>query len=88
MDTQEAIATFKELQERDSIDRSSVLAAGVITFSHWCLPLLVIGITMYAGWRILGALWQGVLPVALALLITSVLWPPVAWLNATSFPPG
>lgn len=85
-ETQEAIATFKELQERDNIDRSSVLAAGVITFSHWCLRLLVIGITMYAGWRILGALWQGVLPVALALLIASVLWPPAAWLKRHKLP--
>lgn len=85
-ETQEAIATFKELQERDNIDRSTILAAGVITFSHWCLRLLVIGVTVYAGWRILGALWQGVLPVALALLISSVLWPPAAWLKRHRLP--
>ena len=85
-ETQEAIATFQELQEGDASDRSTILAEGVITFSRWCLRLLIIGVTVYAGWRILGALWQGVLPVALALLVSSVLWPPVSWLKQHRVP--
>src|SRR4051794_37888388 len=57
------------------------LEKGVVTLFRWTLRLLVIAAGLWLiGWLI-GQLWSIVLPVALALLLSTVLWPPVRFMR-------
>lgn len=82
----EASRTFEELQSSDHIDRSEVIADGVKEFAWWCLRLLVIAATAYACWFLLGKFWRGILPLALAILVCSVLYAPTRALRNLGFP--
>nr|WP_081840000.1 AI-2E family transporter [Corynebacterium vitaeruminis] len=71
---------------RAVIDRSVLIASGVKTLAQWCLRLLIIAAAGYVLWFILKQLWRGVLPVALALIVCSVLYPPVRWMRDRGMP--
>ena len=84
----EASRTFEELEGEDRIDRSEVIADGVKEFAWWCLRLLVIAVTAYAAWFLLSKFSRGILPLALAILICSVLWPITRTLRNIGVPAG
>lgn len=84
-----ALPVFKDLEPkaaRDSIDRSVIIGQGIKSLAEWCLRLLIISAAAYVGWFILKQLWRGVLPVALALIVCTVLWPPVRYLRSRGIP--
>lgn len=56
--------------------------------SEWALRLLLIGAAVYLLGKALGFLHIVVLPVALALLISTLLLPPKRWLAGRGFPPA
>ena len=61
------------------------MAAIAASFTLALAPHGVIGVAilLVAGWlisRIGGALWVGILPILLALIISTVLWPPTGWM--------
>lgn len=79
---------FEQLtpDDHDRIDRSVVIARGLKALAQWCLRLLIITAAAIVLWYILKTLWRGVLPVVLALIVCTVLWPPVAALRRVGVP--
>ncbi|HJC28346.1 MAG TPA: AI-2E family transporter [Candidatus Dietzia intestinipullorum] len=68
------------------VDRSVLLGIGGRWITDWALRLAII---LVAGWllsRIGGALWVGILPILLALIISTVLWPPTGWMTRHKVP--
>lgn len=62
------------------VDRSVLIGLGGRWVTDWALRLAIL---LVAGWlvsRIGGALWVGILPILLALIISTVLWPPTGWM--------
>ncbi|WP_111768549.1 AI-2E family transporter [Nakamurella deserti] len=57
------------------------LEKGVVALFRWTLRVLVIAAGLWLlGWLV-GQLWSIVLPVLLALLLSTVLWPPVRFMR-------
>ena len=65
-----------------------MLAAGFTTTARWSLRVVLVAAGAVVVGLVLGKLWVVVLPVALALVISSVLWPPAAWLRRHGWPPA
>ncbi len=75
--------------ERPRRGRGTAIGEGITWLARWSLRLVLValGITLI-GWLI-GLLWSSVvLPVIMAVIITTVLWPPTAWLRKHGFPPA
>lgn len=67
-------------------DRGTVIGDGVSWLAQWSLyAILIAAGAALLGW-ILGALWVGVFPVVLALIVATVLWPPTRWLRRRGLP--
>ncbi|MGO1166614.1 MAG: AI-2E family transporter [Janibacter sp.] len=71
---------------RTTRDRGAVIGDGVSWLARWSLRLLLIAAGAALVWYALGFLWVGVFPVVLALIVTTVLWPPTAWLRRHRVP--
>jgi predicted PurR-regulated permease PerM len=69
-----------------AVDRSAVIAAGLRVTAAWSARFLLIGLAVAAGLWLLSRIWVGVLPIMLALLFSSVLWPLVAWARDRKVP--
>lgn len=66
--------------EEQHVDRSVLIGMGGRWVTDWALRLAII---LIAGWllsQIGGALWVGILPILLALIVSTVLWPPTGWM--------
>lgn len=74
--------------EGESIDRADVIGEGARWFAGWCLRFLIVGIAMYILFTALGKIWAGLLPVLLALIVSTVLGPPAAFLIRHKWPSG
>lgn len=68
------------------VDRGVVIGHGIETVSRWALRGIIIAVALAGLLWLLGKVWVGVLPVILALIVTSVLWPPTAWLRRHGVP--
>ncbi len=69
--------------------REDVLADGVVWLSRWSLRWVVIALGAGLLVYLLGQVWSILLPVLLALVLTTVLQPPVLWLERrTGAPPA
>ncbi|CAB0641634.1 AI-2E family transporter [Corynebacterium diphtheriae] len=87
----EATDVFEAMSPHDDharIDRSEVIAHGVKVLSTWCIRILIIAATAFATWYLLKQVWRGVLPVILALIVCTVLWPPTIWMRRKGIPSG
>lgn len=67
-------------------DRGAIIGDGVTWLAQWSLRLILVAVGAALLWWVLGALWVGVFPVLLALIVTTVLWPPTAWLRRHGLP--
>ncbi len=70
------------------VDRSAVIGAGLKAMAIWSLQLIIVGIALFLGLWLLGRIWVGVLPIILALIVCTVLWPPVAWMRRHGVAPA
>lgn len=61
-------------------DRTMVVGDGIATMATWSLRLLLIAAGAYLLSYVVGAAWSVLLPMILALLLSSLLAPLVAWL--------
>jgi predicted PurR-regulated permease PerM len=69
-------------------DRGVVIDEGLGNLQRWGLRILVIAAAAWVlGWLI-GHIWMVIYPVALALIVTTVLGPPAAWLRSKGWPAG
>lgn len=69
-------------------ERGSAIGSGLTWLSTWSLRLVLVAAGAYLLGLVIGRLWSIVLPVVLALLLASVLWPPTAWLRRRGVPPA
>ncbi len=71
-----------------AIDRGAVLARSLRRGTVWAVRFLIlVAAAVVALWLIAQA-WVGVFPLIMALLLSSVLWPPTRWLRARGWPAG
>lgn len=75
-----------EADTEGTTDRSVILGRDGRWLSGWALRFIVLVIAGVIALRMLGFIWVGILPVVLALLICTVLWPPVKWLREHKIP--
>jgi len=68
--------------------RGTAIGEGITWIARWSLrlALVALGATLI-GWLIT-QLWSIVLPVLLAVILATVLWPPTDWLRRHRFPPA
>ena len=69
-------------------DRGAVIGQGLTWLSRWTVRLLVVLVGAAVLLWLLGKLWVGVFPILLALIVTTLLWPPTAWLRRRGTPPA
>lgn len=66
--------------QEETVDRAVLIGIGGRWLTDWALRLAIV---IVAGWllvRIGGALWVGILPILLALIASTILWPPTGWM--------
>ncbi|WP_067701581.1 AI-2E family transporter [Nocardia jejuensis] len=71
-----------------SADRGVVIGRGILWLAKWSLALVAIAAGGWVLWFLLAKLWVAVLPLALALVVSTVLWPPTRWLVARGLKPA
>jgi predicted PurR-regulated permease PerM len=74
--------------ERAHRGRGRAIGEGVTWTARWSLRLILVGAGTVVLWLLIAALWSVVLPVFLAVIVATVLWPPTAWLRRHRFPPA
>lgn len=70
----------------EHVDRATVLGQDGRWLAAWSLRFIIMVAAGFILWKILGMVWVGLLPVILAILVTSVLQPAVSWLKAKNWP--
>ena len=69
-------------------DRGAAIGQGFTWLATWSLRLVLVAAAAVVLGLLVGRLWSVVLPVLLALLLASVLWPPTAWLRRHGLKPA
>lgn len=70
------------------LDRGTIFGAGGAWLALWSMRLILIAAGAWIlGW-IVAETWVILLPVALAIVVCTVLWPPTDWLRRHRFPPA
>ncbi|PRQ11823.1 AI-2E family transporter [Corynebacterium sp. 13CS0277] len=72
----------------EKIDRMTIIGRDGRWLASWALRFIVLAIAAYIAFLGLGKVWSGLLPILLAILLCTVLWPPVRWLTEHKFPPA
>lgn len=66
--------------EEQHVDRSVLIGLGGRWVTDWALRLAIVLVAAWLLSQIGGALWVGILPILLALIVSTVLWPPTSWM--------
>lgn len=74
--------------ERPRRGRGTAIGEGLTWAARWSLRVILVSAGAYLIWTVIGLLWSVIFPVILAVIVTAVLWPPVAWLRKHRFPPA
>lgn len=72
----------------EGVDRAMVIGRGLRWTSSWALRSLLILAGIWGVLHVIGIFWSALLPVCIALTVSTVLWPPTRWLRAHGFKPG
>ncbi len=70
----------------EPIDRGDVIAADGRTAAAWALRFIIVVAASAVLLYLLKYVWFGLLPILLALIVCTVLWPPVRWLRRHKVP--
>ncbi|SOC54395.1 AI-2E family transporter [Ornithinimicrobium cerasi] len=70
----------------EGVDRGMLILDGLRGAAAWAWRFLLVAGALYVLFYIIGKIWVGVLPVILAVLVSTVLWPVVRWLRARRWP--
>lgn len=68
------------------VDRGSLILSGLKGAAAWSWRLLLVLAALAVIFWLVGQLWVGVLPVLLAILISTILWPVTTWLKDHGWP--
>ncbi len=73
-------------EQKQVRDRGVVIDEGIGVMQRWGLRIIVIAAAAWVlGW-VIGHIWVVIFPVAMALIVTTILGPPAAWLRAKGWP--
>ncbi|MFE7797901.1 AI-2E family transporter [Nocardia sp. NPDC057440] len=80
---------MSELNEgKTTPDRGDVIGTGVLWLAKWAVCIVAIAAGTWVIGYVLAKLWVAVLPVLLAIVVTTVLWPPTRWLTQHGLRPA
>lgn len=82
----EQLQDLVEESSSETIDRADVIGEGARWFAGWCLRFLIVCAAAYVAFFALGKIWNGVLPILLALILSTVLAPPAMFLMRHRWP--
>jgi putative heme transporter len=68
--------------------RGHAIGEGVTWIARWSLRAGLVALGLWLLSWVIGSLWSIVLPLLLATLLATVLWPPTRWLRKHRFPPA
>ncbi|WP_280401833.1 AI-2E family transporter [Nocardia carnea] len=71
-----------------SLDRGDVIGSGVLWLAKWALCVVAIAAGAWVLGFLAAKLWVVLLPVLLAIVIATVLWPPTGLLMRIGLPPA
>ncbi|WP_433288922.1 AI-2E family transporter [Pseudonocardia sp. CA-142604] len=74
--------------ERPRRGRGTAIGEGLTWAARWSLRVILVAAGAFLIWTVIGLLWSVIFPVILAVIITTVLWPPTSWLRKHGFPPA
>lgn len=77
-----------EAYDGPGVDRGMLILQGLRGAAAWSWRFLLVAGALFAIFYLIGKVWVGVLPLLLALLVSTVLWPVVRWLKAHRAPPA
>lgn len=69
-------------------DRGMVIGTGLLWLAKWSVCIVAVAAGAWVLAYLVAKLWVVVLPVLLALVVATVLWPPTRWLTRHRFPPA
>lgn len=69
-------------------DRGDVIGRGLMWLAKWSLCAVAIAAGAWVLGYVTARLWVVILPVALATVVATVLWPPTRWLTKRGLPPA
>lgn len=69
-------------------DRGDVIGSGLLWLAKWALCVVAIAAGAWVLMYLLAKLWVVILPVALAIVVATVLWPPTRWLTQRGLRPA
>ncbi|WP_280405389.1 AI-2E family transporter [Nocardia brasiliensis] len=81
-------AERKPADRRPGRDRGEVIGSGLLWLAKWALCIVAIAAGSWVLLYLIGKLWVVILPVALAIVVATVLWPPTRWLVEHGLKPG
>lgn len=71
-----------------AVDRGLVIARSIRFAAGWSVRFLLLVATATVGLWLIAQAWVAVFPLAMALLVSSVLWPPTRFLRGKGWPGG
>lgn len=72
--------------DEQHVDRSVLIGIGGRWLTDWALRLAIVLVACWLVSKIGGALWVGILPILLAIIVATVLWPPTGWMTRHGIP--
>ncbi|MFD6390468.1 AI-2E family transporter [Nocardia sp. NPDC060259] len=69
-------------------DRGDVIGSGILWVAKWSLCIVAIAAGAWVLGSITARLWVVLLPVALAIVVATILWPPTRWLTQHKVAPA
>jgi len=72
--------------ENVGLDRGRVIGAAMLQCSRWAGRFIIVAVATAIVFWLLSKLWVGLLPVLLALIVSTVLAPGVSWLRRKGLP--
>ena len=87
-ETQPTAADAAQELSSENVDRSTVIASDGRTAAAWAARFIIIVAATAILLYLLKYVWMGLLPIFLALIVCTVLWPPVDWLRKKKAPPA
>lgn len=69
-------------------DRGTVIGRGILWLAKWSLALVAIAAGAWVLGFLIAKFWVALLPVVLAVVVATVLWPPTRWLTKRGLRPA
>ncbi|WP_446222495.1 AI-2E family transporter [Nocardia sp. IBHARD005] len=73
---------------KPSRERGDVIGGGILWLAKWSLCIVAIAAGAWVLGTVTARLWVVILPVALATVVTTILWPPTRWLTQHKLRPA